>query len=137
MGQSRIESYRKKLGKSGEKLVEKYLERKQYSITEKNYRSPFGEVDLIAETETTMAFVEVKTRSNEKSGGLRDCIDKAKIRRIYMTAIYYLSLFPSDKEIRFDIAYLLRKGEYFLLEYHDSAFTLDYAELDIPHVRNV
>jgi len=122
----------KKLGKFGETYVEKYLERKQYSIIERNYRTPYGEIDLIAKDGTTLLFIEVKTRRYDSFGGLRESISKAKAKRIVLSAMEYLSVHPTTEDIRFDIAYLSVHGDTMKLEYHDSALPLDDLDIDVP-----
>ena len=50
----------KRLGRRGESQAVKYLKRKGYKILERGYKNPFGEVDIIASKDDTVAFVEVK-----------------------------------------------------------------------------
>ncbi|MDP3769360.1 MAG: YraN family protein [bacterium] len=55
---------RKRLGAWGELVSEKYLVDKGYSILARNYRKPWGEVDLVATKNDILVFVEVKTRDS-------------------------------------------------------------------------
>ena len=54
--------HKKVLGKKGEKLVAEYLKKQGCKIVKKNYRTPFGEADIIVQDGDELAFVEVKTR---------------------------------------------------------------------------
>ncbi|MEK7138004.1 MAG: YraN family protein [Patescibacteria group bacterium] len=49
-------------GKLGEDIAAKYLKNKGYKILARNYRKPWGEIDIIAEKKGTLVFVEVKTQ---------------------------------------------------------------------------
>lgn len=59
---------RKKLGAWGEDLAAKHLQAEGYEILERNWRCNRGEIDLVAKTGQTLAFVEVKTRRGRKMG---------------------------------------------------------------------
>ena len=50
-------------GRLGEQLTAEYLEEKGYEIVERNFKCRFGEIDIIAQNDRYLAFVEVKTRS--------------------------------------------------------------------------
>ena len=50
------------VGAAGEKAACNYLKKNKYKILDKNYRKPFGEIDLIARRGETVSFIEVKTR---------------------------------------------------------------------------
>ena len=53
---------RSRLGRRGEDLAVELLKKKGYKVLERNFKSPIGEMDIIAREGKTMAFVEVKTR---------------------------------------------------------------------------
>ena len=57
-----------KLGNQGELLAKKHLQNKGYTFLEKNYRTKFGEIDLIFQSKNTVVFVEVKTRTKLDQG---------------------------------------------------------------------
>jgi len=54
-------SLKREIGNEGEKIAKKYLRGKGYYILETNYLKPFGEIDIIAENQGRLVFVEVKT----------------------------------------------------------------------------
>jgi len=59
---------RRERGQQGEREAERFLAAQRYAIIAKNYRSPFGEVDLIALDRHTIVFVEVRTHTGEAFG---------------------------------------------------------------------
>lgn len=93
---------RQSLGRQGEALAGNYLEKSGYKILERNYRSPFGEVDLIARQpegnepggESVLVFVEVKTRSSAAYGFPEESITPAKQVHLVQTAQAYLQDHP-------------------------------------------
>ncbi len=82
--------YQKNLGKTGEGLALDYLKSHSFSILEINFRSKFGEIDIIAEKKHCLYFVEVKTRSNTDHGAPYEAVNKRKIYHIKKVAQYYL-----------------------------------------------
>jgi putative endonuclease len=91
--------YKKSLGKQGEGLAIDYLKSLGYSVIEKNFSSKFGEIDIIAEKNNCLYFVEVKTRSNLNHGAPFEAVNKRKIRHIKNAAQYYLlkNIYPNYK----------------------------------------
>ena len=81
---------RRVLGEMGENMAADYLERKGYQIVKRNYRCTSGEIDIIAERDGDMAFVEVKTRSGFQFGRPCEVIDEKKKQHIRRTARRYL-----------------------------------------------
>lgn len=66
-----------------------YLEKKGYVILEKNFRTRYSEIDIIAKDGDTYVFCEVKYRSNNHFGSPFDAVDVRKQRRITRAAMYY------------------------------------------------
>ncbi len=89
MSNTQKDFYKKLLGKRGEKLVFEHLKKLGYKILEKNYRTPFGEADIIALKGDTVYFVEVKTRSSIKYGTPAQAVDYKKQKRYKDIALYY------------------------------------------------
>lgn len=109
-------------GKEGEDYVAKALELRGYEILARNYTKPYGEIDLIALKGDTLAFVEVKARTNiELDPAL--LITPSKQRKISMVAREYIARNSyMDKVCRFDVA-LLEKGTVsYSLTYIPNAF---------------
>lgn len=94
------------LGRWGEERVAEYLRIRRYRIVASGYRCRFGEIDLIAEDERYLAFVEVKLRKNAAFAPGRAFVDARKQGRIRITAELYLSECPTTLQPRFDVAEL-------------------------------
>ncbi len=67
------------------------------------FRSRFGEVDLVAENRDFIVFVEVKLRKNAAFAAPREYVGRDKQDRIRVTASVYLDKFPTKRQPRFDI----------------------------------
>lgn len=79
-----------KTGKNGEDLASKYLHSQGYSILERNFHCPFGEIDIICEKAGVLVFVEVKSRFNNNYGSPEEAVTQSKLRKINRTIDYYL-----------------------------------------------
>lgn len=98
-------AYNKRLGSWGEALTAEYLRRAGYKLLVTGYRCQMGEIDLIARRGNVLAFVEVKTRRNDRFGQGREAVDRRKQARIYAAARHYLMEHPSEEaQLRFDVA---------------------------------
>lgn len=109
--------HNKRLGKKGENRTARYLKRRGYKILERNYRSPFGEVDIIARKGDIIAFVEVKTRLSDFFGAPSDAVRGDRKLRYIRAAKAYYARYP-DCVVRFDVAEVYRTG----INYIDGAF---------------
>jgi putative endonuclease len=95
---------RQSLGKMGEDLACKELERRGYAILARRYRSRFGEIDIVANHQETIVFVEVKARDGDDFGGGAAAVTPWKQRRIAQMAVDYLSRNTlHDCACRFDV----------------------------------
>ena len=91
------------LGPWGESLAAEFLKRKRYKIVASNFRSRYGEIDLIAANRKELVFVEVKLRKSGDYVLPREYVGTQKQNRIRMTAEYWLSVHPTELQPRFDI----------------------------------
>ena len=98
----------KKLGKEGEAKAVMYLKRCGYKILERGYKNPFGEVDIIASKDDTVAFIEVKTRLSESFGAPSEAVDRRRMEKYKKGAEYYFYGREIDVTVRFDIIEILR-----------------------------
>ncbi|MBE6728292.1 MAG: YraN family protein [Ruminococcaceae bacterium] len=114
------------LGREGERRVEQYLKQKGYIIVKRNYRERFGEIDIIAENDTYLVFVEVKTRSDDALVSGMEAVDRKKQMRIYNTGNHFLKKLHIDLIPRFDVAQVTVSYENdcpkWSLEYIKNAF---------------
>lgn len=78
------------LGRLGEDLAAERLKKEGYRIVRRNYRNPFGEIDIIAKDGKTLCFVEVRTRTKEWHGHPFESISEAKQRKLIRAAQGYL-----------------------------------------------
>ena len=90
----------------GNKYEDKSVEtlvKEAYRILERNYQNRFGEIDIIAEKNKEIVFVEVKYRKTNKFGYGYEAVDRRKIMKILKLANYYIqSKKYQDYKIRFD-----------------------------------
>jgi putative endonuclease len=80
---------RRETGILGEKLAKDYLKKRGYLIRQSNYRCSEGEVDIIAEHEGYLVFVEVKTRRSLEFGRPEEAITAEKRERLWAVAAHY------------------------------------------------
>ncbi len=98
--------FRQEIGRWGENLACKYLEKNNYNIMGRNFLCRQGEIDIIAEdiSKGEIVFIEVKTRSNLKYGNPSEAVNKAKQKHIKQVAKYYIYKNQlSHRAIRFDV----------------------------------
>lgn len=112
-------------GAIGEKAVCGYLRRRFYIICAKNYKTRYGEIDIIAKTRKYLCFVEVKTRSESSYGTPAAAVTYAKQNKIIKTAQAYLKHNPTEKGIRFDIAEVYFNNGKTEINYIKDAFCLN------------
>lgn len=93
-----------KIGKLGEEIATLYLKKNNYIIIDRNFYSKQGEIDIVAEDNNELVFIEVKSRTNLKYGEPVDAVDKIKQTRLIKTINYYLYLkHIKNTNIRVDI----------------------------------
>lgn len=90
-------------GRWGEALAAEFLRKRRYEIIAVNYRSRFGEIDLIASNKKYLVFVEVKLRKSERFAQALEFVDAKKQSRIRTTAELYLSEHETNLQPRFDV----------------------------------
>lgn len=95
-------------GKKGEDAAAKYLKKQGYRILERNYRTPFGEADIVCRKGRILAFTEVKSRSSLRFGSPSEAVDWNKQKRYVLIAKHYMSVHNTyDVCVRFDIVEIL------------------------------
>ena len=102
---------KRELGARGEEIAARYLKEHGYKVLIRNYRSRYGEVDIICTWGQIIVFVEVKTRTNNTFGSPEESITRIKREHIRKVALTYLQSYPHPfKEIRFDVIGILMDG---------------------------
>ncbi len=91
------------LGRQGEAAALAFLEKAGYSILATNYKTVFGEVDIIALEKGTTVFVEVKSRSGSAYGHPFEAVTPRKQEKIRKVALYYMKQKKREIPVRFDV----------------------------------
>ncbi|MBR2097396.1 MAG: YraN family protein [Prevotella sp.] len=109
-------------GKWGEDLAVAYLEKKGYTIVERDWKSGRRDIDIIALDDDVVVFVEVKTRRNRLFGDPEESVDYHKLQNLQQAISHYVKFKHIRQEIRFDII---------------SVVGTIGSEPDIQHIQNV
>lgn len=96
--------------RQAERRAAAFLRRRGYRLLAVNYRTRWGEIDLIARQGRCLVFVEVKGRRTLRFGTPEEAITPRKRRRLINTACHYLQQHPWTGPIRFDVVALDRDG---------------------------
>lgn len=111
------------LGIEGEKRAVLHLQTHGYKILETNYRFQKAEVDIIAQKDTTLVVVEVKSRTSVEFGNPEEFVNKKKINLLVKAVDHYITEEDLDVEVRFDvIAVLFQKNEVILNHIEDAFY---------------
>ncbi len=92
------------LGAWGEAQTAAFLRKKGYAIKAANYRTRYGEIDLIVEGHGVLAFVEVKTRRSDAFARPMEHVTPRKLERIRLAGLAYLAESGCQLPVRFDVA---------------------------------
>jgi putative endonuclease len=82
-------------GNIGEVFAANLLSKKGFRILEKNFRSRFGEIDIVALKNKRIYFVEVKTRQSFKFGKPEEAVTRSKLEKIRKLAYFYSFSHPT------------------------------------------
>jgi len=92
------------IGKTGEDKAEEFLKKIGYKILERNFRTRFGEIDIVAKEKNTYIFVEVKTRKDKDGFGVPQlAVNKYKQQHLTLAALTYIKKESLRSDYRFDI----------------------------------
>jgi len=93
------------IGKLGEDIAAKYLEKHGFKILERNYRKPWGEIDIVAENNRELIFFEVKTQKNYLEWNPEENVNTHKKHQLSRIIMTYLKerRFPESQDWRIDI----------------------------------
>ncbi len=113
------------LGKEGERVAERYLQKKGYVLVERNYRCPAGELDLIVLDRRVVVFVEVKTRTGLGFGSPLEAVEFRKQRKMIQVAQFFLAEKRlQQRDARFDVIGVSWLGRKPVVEHIENAFEL-------------
>ena len=105
-----IKGEKRRLGFFGEGRAVRYLKKGGYKILHRNYKCPFGEIDIIAQKDDVVCFVEVKTRSSDYFGAPNEAVNATRKERYKNSARYYFTNKEIDVTVRFDIIEVTPNG---------------------------
>jgi len=93
------------IGKLGEDIAIKYLEKQGYEILGRNYRKPWGEIDIVAQQNNELVFVEVKAQNQEFEWRPEENITRHKKRQLSRIIATYLKAnkIPEEQDWRIDV----------------------------------
>ena len=102
---------RKHVGRLGEEIASQFLIKKGFKILDRNYRKPWGEIDIIAEKDNVVRFVEVKAISREILPDSLEEIDyrpeemvtKEKLKKVGRTATLFMETMHDLREYQIDV----------------------------------
>ena len=118
---------RQELGIAGEEVAFGFLKKKGYRILERNYKTPLGEIDIIAQDRDCLVFVEVKSLSDTSYILPQEMLNKKKQEQIIRVALSYLKAKGlRDAGCRFDcVAVVFSPGREPEIELIRDAFQTD------------
>ncbi|MEO5761847.1 MAG: YraN family protein [Vicinamibacteria bacterium] len=110
-------------GSAGEDAAFAYLIGLGYVVLERNFKTRFGEIDIIARDQKTLVFVEVKRRENTDHGTAAEFVTRSKMRKVVGAARIYTARHGlSDNLIRFDVVAIDVIDGHEQLLHHKGAF---------------
>lgn len=110
------------LGKIGEDTAVATLLAKGYVLRHRNWRCGHKELDIVAEKDGVLVFVEVKTRCDTLYGEPEEAVTERKIRRIVLSADAYVRRFCLDMPVRFDVITLVGREGNLQVNHIENAF---------------
>lgn len=119
MGREKME-----IGTLGERFALEFLKAKGYRVKRVNFRTPFGELDIVATHEGSIVFIEVKTRTTSSLGPPFLSVTRLKQAHIIKNALFYLKRYGRvDSSWRIDVVSvkLNRKGALENIEHIENA----------------
>lgn len=110
------------LGIKGELLAADFLQKNGYEILETNWVFQKAEIDIIAQKDTILAIVEVKTRTSADFGLPQDFVKGKKIQNLVKAVDQYMIENDLDLEVRFDIIGIVLNNHETTIEHLEDAF---------------
>ena len=100
------------LGERGEMIAWNFLRKQGYKILEKNYRCKIGEIDVVAQKNGRIVFIEIKTRAHHGFGRPEESVHAAKQKKLISLAKWYLKeKRKTDVAVSFDVLAITFQGE--------------------------
>lgn len=111
-------------GRTGEALARRYLAERGYRIRDVNWRGRRGELDVVAEKDGWLVFVEVRTKRTLRFGTAREAVDGRKRRQILRVAEeYVIRQRLAERPLRFDCIFVDWRGDEPVLEHVQDIYS--------------
>ena len=118
-------SERQRFGVTGEVVAERWLRHRGWRVLQRRFRSGRRDIDLIAERDGMVAFVEVKARQSGEFGGPMEAVNWRKQRELVRSASVWIDRHGRPGECyRFDVIGVLMEGERVRVRHVENAFLL-------------
>lgn len=111
-------------GQQAEERARRYLRKQGLKLVTQNYRSPYGEIDLIMRERETLVFIEVRYRRHKAFGLPAETVDWRKQRKLRATAEHYLqnNRKSGDRPCRFDVMTISGDHKNGTIDWYPDAF---------------
>lgn len=114
------------VGQTGEKAAAEFLRKQGFKVIECNFRTPLGEIDVIAEEDDVLCFIEVKMKRSGAYGGPAEAVTSRKQHQIAkVAAVYAARNCPNGKTCRFDVVTVTEENELPVVSLIRDAFQSD------------
>ena len=110
------------LGKKGEEIAVAHLAKNGFKIRDVNWRFRKEEIDIVAEKDGFIIFVEVKTRTSEYFETPASTVTMKKQKSVINAADEYIKSKELNNESRFDVIFIIHNSKYTKIEHLESAF---------------
>lgn len=113
-------------GETAESSAAQYLLERGYRLRERNFKTRLGEVDLVVERESTVAFVEVRYRRSAAWGSPEATVGKLKRRKLILAALEYVQRHRlENRALRFDVLSISQARGRLRFEHFENAFAME------------
>ncbi|MBI2633570.1 MAG: YraN family protein [Parcubacteria group bacterium] len=116
---------RRSTGDEGEDIAVAYLKKQKYAIRERNFRTRFGEIDIVAEKDGLFIFVEVKTKTSALFGTPEEEFTTAKqkrMRRAIVSYIYEKKIYDARWRVELVAIEIKKDGSYEIRHHKETPF---------------
>ncbi len=113
-----IKGYNLATGNIGEEIAKDFLQKKKYKIIEQNFKTKYGEIDLVCRQSKKLIIVEVRTKIGDSFGSPEESLTKKKLRKLRFNAESYAAKEKWQGETRIDAICIVLNPDKTLLRIH-------------------
>jgi len=118
-----MSNHNQRFGQLGERIAERWLTRRGWRIVYRRFRNGRRDIDLVAQREATVAFVEVKARKGSTFGDPVEAVHRRKQRELTKSALVWIDRHGrAEESYRFDVIGVLVDRERVLVKHVENAF---------------